>query len=84
MSMCRYASLPTYGKEYCPYSQKSLTDTSRDQGYINPPSTNSVRIVWFSWQSVRSLGETHRVQYWAGAKKNELFGTLKSFHINDF
>jgi hypothetical protein len=84
VSMCHYVSLPTYGKEYCPYSQNSLTDTSRDWGYIKPPSTNSVRAVWVSWQRVRFLGETHRVQYCAGAKKNEFFGTFKSFHINDF
>ena len=50
--------------------------------YIKPPSTNSVRAVWVSWQRVRFLGETHRVQYCAGAKENEIFGTLKSFASN--
>ncbi len=38
VSMCHYVSLPTYGKEYCPYCQNSRADTSRDLGYIKPPS----------------------------------------------
>ena len=39
---------------------------------------------WLNWQRVRFLGERFRVQDLAGAKKNEFFGTLKSFASNDF
>ena len=80
--MCRYASLPTYGKEYRPCSQNSRADTSRDQGYVKPPSTDFLQI--------RLAQLVSASDFWARrigfsivlGQKKTIFWTLKSLASN--
>ncbi len=53
-------------------------------GIYNHLQQNFFRAVWVSWQRVRFLGETHRVQYCAGAKKIDFFWNFKIVWIKWF